>query len=333
MNSALYQNVYVFVEQRDGVLHPVSLQLLGKGREIADATASKLVAVLVGEDVKGLTQELIYHGADIVYYGESPVLKHYLTENYLQAIFPILNERHPNIVLIGATSIGRDLAPRLAAKLSTGLTADCTRLNVTPEGSLYMTRPAFGGNLMATIICPDHRPQMSTVRPGVMHVLPRDPSRQGVIEKIVLKFDESRFKVTVIDVKKEKTSKIKIEDAKVLVSAGRGIPKEKLDSLERLAQELKGSVSASRAVVDAGLLDASRQVGQTGKTVRPDVYFALGISGAIQHVAGMEESKLIIAVNKDKTAPIFAVADLGFVGDATQIVPAIIEEIRNQKAK
>ena len=186
---------------------------------------------------------------------------------------------------------------------------------------------------MATIICPDHRPQMSTVRPGVMHVMLRDDKRQGVIEVLPLAFDQSRLKVTVIDVKKEKVNKTKIEDAKVLVSAGRGIPKEKLDSLETLAHELKGSVSASRAVVDAGLLDASRQVGQTGKTVRPDVYFALGISGAIQHVAGMEESKLIIAVNKDKTAPIFGVADLGLVGDATKIVPAIIEEIRRQKGQ
>ncbi len=333
MNCEEYRHVYVIVEQRDGLLHPVSLQLLGKGREIADATASKLVAVLVGEHVQSLAQELIFHGADIVYVGESPLLKHYLTENYVQAIYPVLRDHKPNIVLIGATSIGRDLAPRLAAKLNTGLTADCTRLSVTPDGSLYMTRPAFGGNLMATIICPDHRPQMSTVRPGVMHVMPRDEKRQGVIETLSLVFDQSRLKVVVVNVRKEKVNKTKIEDAKVLVSAGRGIPKEKLESLETLAQELKGSVSASRAVVDAGLMDASRQVGQTGKTVRPDVYFALGISGAIQHVAGMEESKLILAVNKDKGAPIFSVADLGFVGDATKIVPAIIDEIRHQKGQ
>ena len=333
MNIQEYQNVFVLAEQRDGVLQSVALELLGKGREIADTTKSKLVAVLVGHQIEGLVNDLIAHGADHVIYVDDPCLAHYTTEPYAQAIYPILADKKPNIVLIGATSIGRDLAPRLAAKLHTGLTADCTRLSVDEAGALLMTRPAFGGNLMAGILCPNHRPQMSTVRPGVMRKLARDDARKGSKEIYKIKFNTSRFLVEVVEEIKETKAKVRIEDAKILVSGGRGVGKENMPMLEALAKELKGTVSASRAVVDAGLIDHDRQVGQTGKTVRPDVYFALGISGAIQHIAGMEESEFIIAVNKDKYAPIFAIADLGIVGDVRKIVPLLTEEIRQLRKK
>ena len=333
MNIQDYKDVFVLAEQRDGMLQSVSLELLGKGREIADITQAKLVAVLAGHQIKGLVQMLLDHGADHVIYVDNACLRHYTTEPYVQAFYPVLAERKPNIVLIGATSIGRDLAPRLAARMHTGLTADCTRLSVDEKGALLMTRPAFGGNLMAGILCPNHRPQMSTVRPGVMRKLERATNSKGTSEAYQVDFDASRFLVEVVEEIKETKAKVRIEDAKILVSGGRGVGKENFPMLEALAAELKGTVSASRAIVDAGLVDHERQVGQTGKTVRPDVYFALGISGAIQHIAGMEESEFIIAINKDKYAPIFAVADLGIVGDVRKVVPLLTEEIRQLRKK
>ncbi len=232
-------------------------------------------------------------------------------------------------MLFGATTIGRDLGPRVSARVETGLTADCTKLEISEERELLMTRPAFGGNLMATIVCSDHRPQMSTVRPGVMKCMDRDEKREGKIENITINFDSSKFKVRIKETVKEESNMIDISEAKILVSCGRGVGcAEGISELGELAKILNAELSASRAVVDAGLVDSSRQVGQTGRTVRPDLYIACGISGAIQHIAGMEESEFIIAINKDKAAPIMQVADLGIVGDIGQVVPALTERLK-----
>lgn len=333
MNYNEYKNVYVFAETRDGVIQSVAFELLGKGREIADKTSSKLVALLLGHNVTKEAEKLVHAGADEVLVVDHSCLEHYVTEQYVQAAYHIISERKPNIILIGATSTGRDLAPRLSARLHTGLTADCTKLEVSEEGSLFMTRPAFGGNLMATIICPEHRPQMSTVRPGVMQRIPVDCSRKGEIVKVEVPFDTSKFAVEVVKVEKEDKKSVKIEEAKILVSGGRGAGKENFPLLQELADVIGGTVSGSRAVVDSGIIDHERQVGQTGKTVRPDAYLAFGISGAIQHIAGMEESGFIVAVNKDKFAPIFKIADVGVVGDVKKIVPLLIEEIKKIKAE
>ncbi len=331
MDKKQYKNVYVFAETRDGKIQDVAYQLLGKGREIADKTHSTLHAMLLGSGVKIEAKKLIAAGADEVIVADDKNLKDYVTEQYAQALYQIINERKPNIILVGATSIGRDLAPRLSAKLGTGLTADCTKLEVEEDGSLYMTRPAFGGNLMATIISPDHRPQMSTVRPGVMQKLPADNKRSGIITDEKIKFNEKNFKVELVKVLKATSKIAKIEDAKILVSIGRGVKKDVIPLAEEFAKVIGGTLSCSRAVVDDGTLPQDRQVGQTGKTVRPQVYFALGISGAIQHVAGMEESELIIAINKDKFANIFKVADLGIVGDVKKVLPLLIEEVKKAK--
>ena len=265
---------------------------------------------------------------------DSIELKEYSTEAYTQGLCKLIQERNPSIVLIGATTIGRDLGPRISARITTGLTADCTRLEISEDKELLMTRPAFGGNLMATIICPDHRPQMSTVRPGVMRSLPRDRSRKGEIEKFEISFNKDKFRVRIKETIKEKTNMIDITEAKILVSGGRGIGnKEGFENLNQLAQTLGAEVSASRAIVDSGLIDHNRQVGQTGKTVRPDLYIACGISGAIQHIAGMEESEFILAINKDRYAPIMQMADLGIVGDAKDIIPALNERLKSLKNK
>ena len=258
---------------------------------------------------------------------DSPFLKDYLTEQYAQAVYQAIVRYQPSIVLFGATTIGRDLAPRLSARLETGLTADCTRLEVE-EGELMMTRPAFGGNLMATIMCSEHRPQMSTVRPGVMQKKARDAARKGEVVDFNPVFDESKFKVKLLQNVKNAKTKTDITEAKILVSGGRGVGcKEGFEKLEKLAKVLHAQVSSSRSMVDAGVIDHDRQVGQTGKTVRPDLYIACGISGAIQHLAGMEESELIIAINKDKFAPIFNVADIGIVGDVHKIIPLLTERL------
>ncbi len=335
MDYSMYKNVCIFIEQRDGELQDVSLELLGKGREIADKTHAKLIAILLGYHVKEIAKKCVEFGADVVCLADNECLANYLTEQYTQAASYIINDKKPNIILIGATSIGRDLAPRLSARLSTGLTADCTKLEVEENGSLYMTRPAFGGNLMATIICPDHRPQMSTVRPGVFKKPSADSARDGFIETINVPFDKSKWKVEIVEIKKAVVSKKKIEDAAILVSGGRGMGKANFPKLYDLATAIgpKATVSGSRAVVDAKIIEQASQVGQTGKTVRPDIYFAIGISGAIQHVAGMESSDYIIAINKDKFAPIFSVADLGIVGDASKIVPLLTEKIAELKKK
>lgn len=329
-----YKDVYVFAEQRDGKIQPVALELLGKAQELAAALGQRVVAILAGYQVEALAQTLIHYGADEVVLADYSELKDYLTEQYAQAVGQIIAERKPNIVLIGATTIGRDLGPRLSARLSTGLTADCTRLEVSAEGQFQMTRPAFGGNLMATIVCPDHRPQMSTVRPGVMQKTAPKTDRKGTVSRFDVKFDSTKFRVRMLKNVKEERTQADITEAKILVAGGRGVgSKEGFAKLEKLAQSLGGEVATSRAMVDAGVMPHDRQVGQTGKTVRPELYLALGISGAIQHLAGMEESGYIVAVNKDKFAPIFGVADLGIVADLHKLVPALTERLAKEMQK
>ena len=329
MDKAQYKNVYVFVEQREGVIQNVGLELLGKARELADALNEKVYAMLLGHDLTTQAQECIAYGADTVLRVDAPELATYVTEPYAQAIYQIIRDNKPSIVLIGATTIGRDLGPRLSARVETGLTADCTGLEISEERDLLMTRPAFGGNLMATIICKEHRPQMSTVRPGVMRMGQRDENRQGTIEDVKINFDKSKFRVRVLETVKQTKNLVDITEAHVLISGGRGVGNaEGFDMLRAMANTIGAEVSASRAMVDAGVLGHERQVGQTGKTVRPDLYFAMGISGAIQHLAGMEESEYIIAINKDKFAPIFNVADLGIVGDVRKSVPLLTEKLK-----
>jgi len=334
MNLAEYKDVYVFAEQRDGKIQNVALELLGKARELADALGEKVVAIFLGKNIKDQAQSLIAAGADKVLVCDDSHLETYLTEPYTEAITQIIKEFKPGILLIGATTIGRDLGPRVSARNVTGLTADATKLEISEEEKEFrMTRPAFGGNLMATILCKNNRPQMSTVRPGVMQKLTPDASRKGEIVDYKVNFDDAKIsRVKIVKTVKEEKVITDISQAKILVSGGRGVgSKEGFAKLEALAKELGGEVSSSRAMVDAGVMDASRQVGQTGKTVRPNLYMACGISGAIQHLAGMEESEFIIAINKDKYAPIFNVADLGIVGDLHIIVPMLTERLKTMQ--
>ncbi len=335
MDFSEYKDIYVFAEQRDGEIQPVALELIGKARELAKVTNEKVVAILAGCGIAKEAKTLVAYGADVVVVIDEPLLKDYVTEQYTQAVFQAINAFKPSILMFGATTIGRDLAPRIAARLGTGLTADCTKLTINEETHEFeMTRPAFGGNLMATIKCPEHRPQMSTVRPGVMPKAEPDFGRKGETVPFKPVFDESKFIVKLVKNVKEQKASVDITEAKVLVSGGRGVGcKEGFDMLQNLADVLGGEVSSSRAMVDAGIMPHDRQVGQTGKTVRPSVYFALGISGAIQHLAGMEESETIIAVNKDKFAPIFSVADLGIVCDLGKVVPLLTERLKRETAK
>ena len=327
------ENVLVICEQRDGILQKVSLELIGKGRELADKTNQKVIALLMGSQIEDLAQKLINHGADKVVYVDHEILKDYMTEPATKAACAIIKDENPDIVLVGASSIGRDLAPRIAARIETGLTADCTSLSIDEEtNDLLMTRPAFGGNIMATIICPQHRPQMATVRPGVM-IACQEQTRTGEIKKFDISFDKTDANVEILETIKI-TKKLKdITEAKVLVSGGRGTGnKENFAKLRELADILNGEISASRAAVDLGYAEKDRQVGQTGKTVRPDVYFACGISGAIQHAAGMEESELIFAINKNSSAPIFEIADVGIVGDMHKIIPKLSARLKKEMA-
>ena len=312
------KNIWVFCEQRDGQLQSVALELLGIARELAAKTNEKVGAVLVGHNVSERAKELIAYGADEVYLVDDEELKYFVTEPYAQAVYSLVKEFDPNVLLFGATSIGRDLAPRLSARLHTGLTADCTKLENDEEGNLFMTRPAFGGNLFATIVCPNHRPQMSTVRPGVMQKPERDETREGTVISRQIAWNKAKFAVTVVEEVQETQSVEKIADAKLLVSCGRGV--KDVAPAFTLAKNLGGTVSSSRALVDAGVMEHARQVGQTGTTVRPQAYLAFGISGAIQHLAGMEESEFIVAINTDKGAPIFKVANLGIVADAAAVM-------------
>ena len=330
-----YKGVMIIAEQRDGHLQNVALELVSKAKDFATKRNTTVTALVVGDKVSQLAENLAHHGADKVILVEDDRLKHYMTEPYVKAIYDVIEEEKPEIVLFGATSIGRDLAPRVSARVHTGLTADCTGLDIDEEtGNLLMTRPAFGGNIMATIICEDHRPQMSTVRPGVMQKLPEDKNLPVNVEKFDVKFEDKNFNVEILEETVATKKLVKIEDAKILVSAGRGFGgADRIVEAEELAKVLDATVSGSRAAVDAGWLEKERQVGQTGKTVRPNLYFALGISGAIQHLAGMEESDFIIAVNKNPDAPIFQTADLGIVADLHKVVPELARLVENAREK
>lgn len=338
MDMKEYKNVYVFAEQREGVIQSVAYELLGKARDLAEELGEKVVAMLLGSQVKDQASQLVAMGADEVIVADCPELKNYLTEEYTQVVYQMIEENKPAIVLYGATTIGRDLAPRLASRLKTGLTADCTRLEVADveDGSkqFRMTRPAFGGNLMATIICPNTRPQMSTVRPGVMQKRVAEAGRKGEIRMFNPVFDREKIKVKLVETVKNERTCEDISDAKILVSGGRGVhDRAGFDKLQALAAVLGGQVASSRAMVDNGVMPHEVQVGQTGKTVRPELYMACGISGAIQHLAGMEESAYIVAINKDKFAPIFSAADLGIVGDLHKIVPMLTERLKKEISK
>lgn len=329
------RDVYVFAEQRDGELQKVGIELVGKARELADDLGQQVAAVLLRSGVKDKAQELIACGADKVVVVDDVMLEEYVTEPYTKALTAVINAKDPEIVLYGASSIGRDLAPRVSARIHTGLTADCTALEIDEETKLLMmTRPAFGGNIMATIVCEDFRPQMATVRPGVMKALESDASRSGEVEEFKVKFSDADMNVKVRETVKTAHKSVDITEAKILVSGGRGIGSaEKFKMLEELAGVMEGEVSSSRACVDSGWISADRQVGQTGKTVRPELYLACGISGAIQHAAGMENSDFIVAINRDEDAPIFDIADLGIVGDLNAIVPKLTEAVKAVKAK
>ena len=322
-----YNGIWVFAEQRDGKLMPVVLELLGEARKLADGVGTEVSAVLCGENVEGLCADLFAYGADKVYLADAPELKNYTTDGYAKVIDEAIKMYKPEIVMYGATHIGRDLGPALAVKSGTGLTADCTQLELPAEDRQFrMTRPAFGGNLMATIMCPHHRPQMSTVRPGVMKKLENPQTgKQGEIVKLNVSFAEGDIRTKVLEIVKTAKDAVSLTDAKVIVAGGMGVGSaEGFKLLEELAEKLGGIVAASRAAVDAGWIDKSRQVGQTGTTVKPQIYIACGISGAIQHIAGMQDSDYIIAINNNEAAPIFEVADYGMVGDLHKVIPELI---------
>ena len=347
MSLEEYKGVFIYAQQVDNELSSIAFELIGKAKELAADLNTDVTAVLLGKDVAGLTDELGAYGADKVIVVDNPELEVYRTEPYAQALTAVINEYKPEIMLVGATAIGRDLGPTVSARVKTGLTADCTKLEIgdfpleAREGQeqkhnqLLMTRPAFGGNTIATIACPDNRPQMATVRPGVMQRLPKDASHKAEVIKFNPTLEKNNKYVEIEEIVKAVGNVENIMDAKVLVSGGRGVgSEENFAMLRDLAACFKGGmVSCSRAVVENGWLAQDYQVGQTGKTVRPQIYFAIGISGAIQHVAGMEESDIIVAINKDEDAPIFDVADYGIVGDLKKIVPALTDALKAAKAE
>ncbi len=345
MNLEEYKGVYVFAQQVDNELSSIAFELIGKGKDLAADLGTEVTAVLIGSDVKGLADELAAYGADKVIVVDDPELKDYRTEPYTYALASVIDTYKPEIVLVGATAIGRDLGPKVSARVKTGLTADCTVLEIgdfplnplpnqeQKHNQLLMTRPAFGGNTIATIACPNTRPQMATVRPGVMQKREKIEGAKAVVEEFNPGFTPNNQYVEILKVVKAVNDVADIMDAKILVSGGRGVGSaENFKLLEDLAEVLGGTVSCSRAVVDSGWKPRDLQVGQTGKTVRPNVYFAIGISGAIQHVAGMEESDIIIAINKDETAPIFDVADYGLVGDLNKILPQLTASLKAEMA-
>lgn len=329
-----YRNVWVLAEHRDGVLREVTLELLGKGKELAGELGVKLAAILLGNDVGGFCKELINFGADKVFWADDPRLAQYQTITYADVITEQILNNKPEILLIGATYLGRDLAPRLAKRLNTGLTADCTGLEIDKEARLLVqTRPAFGGNLMASIVTPQHRPQIATVRPRVMKALERDASRIGEVIKVPVNLSHEKLMIKLLDVVKEKKKSVNLEEANIIVAGGRGVGSAaNFKLIEELAEGLGAEVGASRDVVDAKWISSTHQVGQTGKTVRPKLYIACGLSGAVQHVAGMKESEVIVAINNDRDAPIFQVADYGIVADLHQALPLLIQMIRQSKA-
>lgn len=329
-----YKGVWVWVEQLQGEAGSISWEMIGKGRELADQRQTTLTACVLGHQVEHIAHQAIAYGADRVILVDDPVLKHYRTEPYAAVLVDLIRQYKPEIFILGASTRGRDLAGAVATEIFTGLTADCTGLDIDPEtGFLRQTRPAFGGNIMATIICPNHRPQMATVRHRVFEMPTPDETRKGEIIRVNPHLDEEAIASKVVDFIREE-GQVNLADARIIVSGGRGVGgPEGFEPIRRLAEVLGGAVGASRAAVDAGWIPYAHQVGQTGRTVRPDLYIACGISGAIQHLAGMQTSRVIVAINKDPEAPIFKIANYGIVGDLFQVLPALTEEFRKRLRK
>ncbi len=330
-DQATYRGVWVWVEQFQGRACTISWEMMGQGRRLANELGVALTACVLGHDVGHIAREAIAYGADRVFLVDDPTLAVYRTDPYAAVLVHLVREYRPEIFLLGASARGRDLAGAVATDLHTGLTADCTGLDIDPETRLLrQTRPAFGGNIMATIICPKHRPQMATVRHRVFEVPPADESRSGQIVRVPAILPEERIACRVADFVLE-SGQVNLADARIIVTGGRGVGgPEGFDPIRELAEVLGGAVGASRAAVDAGWIPYAHQVGQTGRTVKPDLYIACGVSGAIQHLAGMQTSKVIVAINKDPEAPIFNVATYGIVGDLFQIVPALTAEFRRR---
>jgi len=327
-NAKKGSEIWVFAEQRNNKISRVVLELLGAARALSEKLSVNVAAVILCEKDNGLSNELIAYGADKVYLAEDARLKDYQTDVYTKAISDLVSEHKPQIVIYGATHIGRDLAPRISQRISTGLTADCTCLDIDEDDLLVQTKPAFGGNIMAQIKCKT-KPQMSTVRPGVMKMLPNHKKRKGSVVKIRLEIAQSKTKV--IDIIKSAKKRVNLEESGIIISGGRGLcEKKNFEMIEKFASLIGAEVGASRAVVDEGWIKEDHQVGQTGKTVRPKLYIACGISGAIQHRAGMQNSEMIIAINKDPNAMIFQIADYGIVGDVKEVIPALIKAIEGE---
>lgn len=328
-----YEGIMVFGEMRDNKLANVAIELVSKARELADQIKTKVTTVIIGEKVSSMAKEAIAYGSDKVILVDDPIVKEYRNDSFAQVMTDVIVDQKPEIVLMGATSIGRALAARIAVRVNTGLTADCTGLDFDMERRILLqTRPAFGGNLMATIECPYRRPQMSTVRPNVMKIGKRDESRKGEIINLKVGVKESDIRTKIVKIVKEDQGEVNLEEADIIVSGGRGLHKpENFELVRELAGLLGAAVGASRATVDADWIAANHQVGQTGKTVAPKLYIACGISGAIQHLAGMQTSDVIVAINKDADAPIFNVATYGIVGDLFEVIPALIKEIKKVK--
>ncbi|MBY8981814.1 MAG: electron transfer flavoprotein subunit alpha/FixB family protein [Candidatus Lokiarchaeota archaeon] len=328
-----YKGVWIIAEQRNSEVLNVAKELIGEGKKLAKSINTEVTAVLLGNNMYEWAEQLVKFGADKVIYAEHELLDIYTTDAYAKVIFELINSRNPEIVIFGATTIGRELAPTLSAKINTGLTADCTRLEIDLENShLLQTRPAFGGNIMATIICPNHRPQMCTVRPGVMEKAKYDESlsTKGKIEKITPILSDNDIRAKVLKMEKCDVPEVALEDAPIIVSGGRGLGDANgFDLIKKLADKIGGVVGSSRACVDSEWIDIAHQVGQTGKTVRPKLYIACGISGAIQHIAGMSEAECIVAINKNPDAPIFKIAHYGIIGDLYKVIPEIINALDN----
>lgn len=335
MNFDDYRGTWVFMEVKDDAIASVSLELLGAGRQLADKRNSELAGVLIGDGVTALAQEVIEYGADVVYVYDAPIYKHYRTETFMKALLACVEKHKPEILLYGATSTGKDLASAVATDLPTGLTADTTQLDVEEDtGLLLASRPAFGGNIMATILCKKYRPQMATVRPKVVRPLPRDKERTGVIFEESIAIHEDDIRTKVLEIVRNTVQTVRISEADIIVSGGKGMGSPAgFQLIHELADVLGGAVGASRDVVEAGWIGHHHQVGQTGVTVTPKIYIAVGISGAIQHIVGMQNSGLIIAINKDPNALIFQSCHYGIVGDAFEIVPLLIEQFRRALGK
>jgi electron transfer flavoprotein alpha subunit len=325
-----YEGIWVFIEEKNGRIAPVSLELLGAGRQLADKRGAQLAGILIGHQVGALTQTVFEYGADLVYVYDQPIFEHYRTEPFMEALMDCSRKYKPEVILYGATSTGKDLASAVATDLPTGLTADTTVLDIEEDtGLLLASRPAFGGNIMATILCKAYRPQMATVRPKVMKALAPEPGRTGKLVEETITLQEKDVRTKVLEIVRETTKKARIDEADIVVAGGKGLGNAKgFQLIHEFAETIGAAVGASRDVVEAGWIEHHHQVGQTGVTVTPKIYFAIGISGAIQHIVGMQNSGLIIAVNKDPDAPIFQASHYGIAGDAFEIIPLLIEQFK-----